>query len=354
MEKIVLRGVTISSGLVTILACVCLYFFPEIKVEIPPEPEVSVVPEDKIEVQIQTQPPLDEIVNEEAVADNYMKKLNIQLPEGLHGGQVSIANNYLTQTVTVRFAKGVDNYVEKYRVFGNSDFIASVEYYLDGESGVLEIQLDQVCELSYTYRDGFLCIDFKDPHEIYDKVIVVDAGHGGNDPGALQKKVYEKTINLAILKELKALLDAEGSIKVYYTRTGDTNPTLSQRVGLANKAKADLFISIHNNSTASGKLGPENGTMVLFNEADTSEHSSRRFAELCLREVTALTGSKNKGLIHGNYTYLVRNSEVPVVLMEVGYMTNTKELEKLQTQEYQKLVAQGFYNAVKLAFEEGY
>ena len=354
MEKIVLRGVTISSGLVTILTCVCLYFFPGIKIDVPLEPEVSVVPEDKIEVQIQTQPPLDEIVKEEVVTDNYMTKLNIQLPEGIHGGQVSISNNYLTQIVTVRFEKGVEDYVEKYRVFGNSDFIASVEYYLDGESGVLEIQLDQVCELSYTYREDFLCIDFKDPHELYDKVIVVDAGHGGNDSGALQKKVYEKTINLAILKELKALFDAQSDIKVYYTRTDDSNPTWAQRVELANKAKADLFISIHNNSTASGKLSAVSGTMVLYNEGDTSEHSSRRFAELCLQEVTALTGSKNKGLMSGDYVYIVRNSQVPVALMEVGYMTNAKELEKLQTVEYRKLVAQGFYNAVMLAFEEGY
>ena len=356
MEKIVLKWVTASSGLVTILACVCLWFFPGIKETLVPEPDVTIAPENKVEVQVQVQvqAPSNDQAQEDVVADNEMEKLNIQLPAGIHGGQVTISNNYLTQIVTVRFAKGVDDYSENYKVYGNSDFIASVVYYRDGEAGVLEIQLDQVCEFSYIYREDFLCIDFIDPHELYDKVIVVDAGHGGRDPGALRKDVYEKDINLAILKQVKALFDGNDKIKVYYTRTDDTNPGLSQRVGLANKAKADLFISIHNNSTANGKVGTENGTMVLYSQDDTSEYSSKRFAEMCLKNIVASAGSKSRGLIQGNYVNIVRNSQAPVALIEVGYMTNLAEVEKLQTLEYQKLVAQGIYNAVMQAFEEGY
>ena len=356
MEKKILKVVTTFCGCLTVLACVCLYFFPGMKETMAAEPEIGIVPEEKVEVQVQAPqlPPVEDGADEDVVADDYMEKLNIQLPEGVHGGMVSISNDYLTQTVKVRFAKGVDHYSENYQVFGSSDYIASVGYYRDGEAGVLEIQLDQVCEYAYTYREGYLCIDFMDPHEIYDKVIVVDAGHGGRAPGAVKKGVLEKDLNLGVIKAIKELFDGEENIKVYYTRLGDTNPSLSKRVGLANKAKADLFISIHHNSSASGKFNDTNGTMVLYNEADKSEYSSKHFAEICIKNVMEAAGSNRRGLKKGNYVQIVRNSQVPVALIEVGYMTNLAELEKIQTPEYQKLVAQGVYNAVMQAFEEGY
>ncbi len=328
---------------------------PGIKEAMAMVPEVELVPEEKVEIPVQQAPPPSiDVEAEEDVTDDYMKKLNIQLPEGVDGSGVSIKNNYLTQTVTVRFARGVEDYSGKYQIFGSSDYIAAVDYYRDGDAGILEIQLDQVCEYTYTYREGFLCLDFIDPHDIYDKVIVIDAGHGGRAPGAVKKGVSEKTLNLAIVKEIKALFDANKDIKVYYTRLDDTNPSLSKRVGLANKSKADLFISIHNNSSASGKFNSKNGTMVLYNQSDTSEFSSKRFAEICIQNVMNATGSNRRGLAKGNYVHIVKNAKVPVALIEVGYMTNLEEFERLQTTEYQKKVAQGVYNAVLQAFAEGY
>lgn len=341
------------------------------------EPSISMIPEMVGQVEIEIQPesfPDGDIYVENTQVDDTSysdtqvendkpeasvekkEELNIELPEGLDGSNVTIVNDYLNQTVSIRFDKGADNYSEACRVFGSSNHISTLSYYRDGEAGVLEVKLDQVCEMFYRYRDNFLCVEFVDPHEIYDKVIVVDAGHGGRAPGAVKKDVYEKNLNLAIVNEIKALFDEidDNSVKVYYTRLTDTNPTLAQRVELANKANADLFISIHNNSSASGKFNEKQGTMVLYSQSDTSEYSSKHFAEICLENVMAAAGSNRRGLAKGDYVYIVRTSEVPVALIEVGYMTNLDELAKLQTAEYQKKVAQGVYNAVMQAFEEGY
>ena len=65
-------------------------------------------------------------------------------------------------------------------------------------------------------------------------------------------------------------------------------------------------------------------------------------------------GSRNLGLVKGDSIYIVRTSEVPVALVEGGYMTNKEELEKLITKEYQKKIAMGIYQAINQAFEEGY
>ena len=82
--------------------------------------------------------------------------------------------------------------------------------------------------------------------------------------------------------------------------------------------------------------------------------SSRHLAQICLEEITGATGSKNNGLTYGNGIYIIRKNEVPAALIEVGFMTNQEELNKLNSPEYQKQAAQGIYNAIMRALDEGY
>jgi N-acetylmuramoyl-L-alanine amidase len=282
-------------------------------------------------------------------------QLQIGLPEELDEEDLTIENDYLTQTVYIRFAGGSDNYFEEYDIRGSSDHIASLSYYKDGEKGVIVLELDRVYELSQTFEPGSLYLDFLDPHEIYDKVVVIDAGHGDHVPGAVKLGVEEKDIDLAIVLQLKALLDDNtDNIGVYYTRTTDTNPTLNQRVELANRSSADLFISVHNNSEADGNFSGTRGTQVLYSESDRSELSSERLAQICLDEVVESLGSRKISLIEGDDIYIIKNSTVPVALIEVGFMTNYEELEKLQSAKYQRAAAEGIYNAIMEAFQEGF
>ena len=158
-------------------------------------------------------------------------QLEIGLPQSLSEEQIQIENDYVTQTVYIRFAHGVADYFEDYRIRGSSDHIAALSYYKDGEEGVIALSLDQVYELQSKYETGNLYLDFIDPHDIYDKVVVIDAGHGSRAPGAVKNGVSEKSIDLAIVLELKKLFDeSDDNIGVYYTRTSDTNPTFDQRV----------------------------------------------------------------------------------------------------------------------------
>lgn len=342
MEKKILRWTTVCLGVLTVLICVCLYMLPSTKEEL------------ALMLGFMEQETAIEIIEGNVGIEK--GQLNIELPENVDGKDITITNDYLTQTIYVRFANGVDNYSERYSVKGGSKHIAQLSYYKEDGAGVLEINLDKVCEISYSYKEGFLCMDIVDPHEMYDKIIVVDAGHGGRNPGAVKRGVHEKKLNLEIVLELKELLDEleDKGIKTYYTRVSDTGPTLMERVDLANYVDADLFISIHNNSSNSGLFNNENGTLVLYSPEDEGTYSSKRLAEICIENVTESTGSKDLGIVDGDSIYIVRTSEVPVALIEVGYMTNTTELKNLQDTEYQKKVAQGIYNAIMQAFEEGF
>lgn len=339
-----------------VIVCVCLYFFPAMH--------------EKSVLAAETRQKLAErglhvenaVVHEEnpqkIVVDTPKEEgsqLQIELPEGTTEQELYVENDYLTQTVYIRFRNGIDDYFAEYGISGSSDHIASLFYYKEKDEGVIVIGLDTVYELKETFTEGSLHIDFFSPHEIYDKVIVVDAGHGSRAVGAVKREVMEKNINLDIVLQLKNLLDESSeSIGVYYTRLNDTNPTLDQRVQLANKVDADLFISVHNNSSRGGNFSSVSGTQVMYSESDDSELSSKRLAEICLKNVVEEFGSNNKGLIRGDRIYIIRTSKVPVALVEVGFMSNKEELEKLISEEYQRKAAQGIYNAIFEAFEEGY
>lgn len=289
---------------------------------------------------------------QESEEAEFEQQLCVELPEGMTLEEVIVTNNYVKQLITIQIPDVESNYFVEHPLLGRSNNINDL--YMAG--GTIEITMDAVYEPECTVEDGRLYIDFLRPQDIYDKVVVIDAGHGGGAPGAIKQGVMEKDINLAIVKELKKLLDKnDRNIGVYYTRTEDVNPTFEQRAQLGEKAEANLFISVHSNSTVDGLMSGYNGTEVMYDEQKSEEgFSSKRLAQICLEEAIAVMGSKNNGVTYGNSIYIIRNSEVPVALIEVGFMTNQEELNKLTTTEYQKKIALGVYNGIIRALDEGF
>ncbi|MBR5635460.1 MAG: N-acetylmuramoyl-L-alanine amidase [Pseudobutyrivibrio sp.] len=273
-------------------------------------------------------------------------QIRLMLPKDVTSAGVSILNDYVNRTIAITI-KGIGkDYFSQYPMRGNADNIVDVIYDSENLIGVIEITLDDVKEVQMTSEGEYIYLDFLDPHDVYDYVVVVDAGHGGNVPGATKMGVSEKDLDLDFVLQLKKMFSQSSkNIGVYYTRTDDTNPSFESRVALANDSDADLFLSIHNNSTASGRMSSINGTEVMYKGADTTGNS-KRFASLCLDNLLSALGSKSKGTVVGDEVYIIRMSEVPVALVEVGFMTNAQELEKLQDREYQKKTAGALYDAI--------
>ncbi len=284
-------------------------------------------------------------------------EIRIALPAGVQATDVEITNTYVTQTVTLLIPDADEYYMYLYPMIGKSDHIANLQYESEDNTGILEITMDAVYELEESHDENYIYLDFISPHEIYDKVVVIDAGHGGDAPGAIKGGIMEKDITLAITLQLQQIFEEAGdeSIGVYYTRTDDTNPAFENRVGLANGADADVFISIHCNSTGSGKSSTYSGTVVLYDEtSEVEELGSKQLAEICVNTVSDTIGSRNRGITDGSSIYIIRTAEVPVALIEAGFMTNKDELERLTSEDYQKQIAQGIYNSIMEAFEEGF
>lgn len=153
-----------------------------------------------------------------------------------------------------------------------------------------------------------------------DDVIVIDAGHGGKDSGAVYGDIKEKDITLAIAKKLaKALGD-----NVILTRDGDYYVSLRERCDIANRADASLFISIHVNSS---KEPPKTaGAEVWFFE------SSKKGGEIA-RKVAKAIGAK-RGVKAGRF-YVLKHTKCPAILIEVGFINDEDDLKKITSPEWQ-------------------
>ncbi|CAI6081112.1 N-acetylmuramoyl-L-alanine amidase [Cohnella sp. JJ-181] len=169
--------------------------------------------------------------------------------------------------------------------------------------------------------------------------VVLDAGHGGSDSGAIGVSgKYEKNFNLAIILKVQALLAADPRLKIVMTRSGDTFPSLSDRYNLANSVKADLFLSVHANSNTKNTV---NGTEVYYTRAE-----SLAFANVVKQYATPATGLADRGVIQKSLA-VTRETKMPAVLFEAGYLSNATEEKKLFAEDFQNRTAAGLAAAVK-------
>ncbi|WP_054712932.1 N-acetylmuramoyl-L-alanine amidase [Bacillus sp. JCM 19041] len=165
--------------------------------------------------------------------------------------------------------------------------------------------------------------------------VVLDAGHGGHDPGAVVQAVKEKDIVYDYKEQIKRVLEADG-IEVIETRSNDEFLSLAERVSYANRNNADLFLSIHANSYSDERV----------NGLETHFYSSRREAQILNDELSEFSSNSNRGIYQSNLQVL-RNASVPAVLVELGYMTNANELYLLQSKKHQAEVGEAVRRAVR-------
>ncbi|WP_138751009.1 N-acetylmuramoyl-L-alanine amidase [Paenibacillus sinopodophylli] len=168
--------------------------------------------------------------------------------------------------------------------------------------------------------------------------IVIDPGHGGTDPGASSiTNKWEKEFNLSVALKMKALLDKETKIKAHFTRTGDTYPSLDDRVKFAENLKADLFISIHANK------GPATATGA---ETYYYKDNSKALAAVIHKRLIAATKIKDRGVKKEAYK-VIKQTTMPAVLIEAGFLSNTNDVKMLYDDAAQNRIAAELVAGIK-------
>jgi N-acetylmuramoyl-L-alanine amidase len=214
------------------------------------------------------------------------------------------------------------------------------------------------------------------------QVVVVDAGHGGHDVGAVSNRgIMEKDVNLGVAKELRRYLEKQSDVKVVLTRENDSHIELADRAEIANSSGGDLFLSLHCNSWfndgAHGLetyfLSPANSDYAKSVEAAENQaaqaasaaepddiefivwelvqnrfiSSSSELAETIQTNVTRDLGLPDRGVRQAGFRVLV-GAYMPAVLIELGFLSHKQEERKLGERSYQRQLAEAIGDAILL------
>lgn len=177
-----------------------------------------------------------------------------------------------------------------------------------------------------------------------EKLVVIDAGHGGYEPGAIYGNLKEKDLNLDIALRLNSLLKKK-KVKTYMIREHDSYVGLYERAYIANKLNASLFLSIHNN--AMGDKGYD-GTMTLYypSRSNNTGFSGKTFAQIIQDKLLIRLKTTNRSIRERPNLVVLKATTMPAALAEVAFMTNSNDRNNLQKSYFRQRAAQSLCDAI--------
>ena len=289
--------------------------------------------------------------------------LLLQLPDGVAEQDIDVQSDCMEKKVTIRLQKEAGGkqlgrqYFQEHPVLQNISFAES-EVKEEQDTILFTFVLNQPQEASVHLQQETAGteaeITLQAPVTLYDRIVVLDAGHGGSDAGetamAQDVSLQEKDITLATVKKAGELLSAQG-IQIYYTREDDSDCSGQDRVDFANALQADMLISVHVTSAEDTTVY---GIRTEYNaQYFIPDFSSADLAYLLLTKVAETTNEKALDIISGqDDNAVIRDAMIPVAQLDMGFLSNQQERKLLQKDAYTEKVAQGICDAVLLAYKE--
>jgi N-acetylmuramoyl-L-alanine amidase len=240
-----------------------------------------------------------------------------------------------------------------YSAFLNGGTLVSTEGRIKGVSlehaaGTrLIINTSSVSAVNLYEEEGKIHIQLVKPSEKYEKIVLIDAGHGGSDPGTSGGGILEKDLNIRYATDLYRLLMNAPHIKVYMTREEDVKPSLEDRTTLANEIGASLFVSIHNNYVDNTAV---NGTETFY-FSNPSDPRGEYFAKLVQANIIQGLGMNDRKAKANNGLYVLRNTTMPSVLIEGGFLSNEQDRMRLTQADFSPRLAEIIYQSILTYFE---
>ena len=196
---------------------------------------------------------------------------------------------------------------------------------------------------------------------VTNKVIILDAGHGGIDPGKLSndKLIQEKDVNLSITLKLRELLESSGAVVVLtreddsslYTEDGSKtirqkyNENLKNRKKIIQESNANMFVSIHSNAFTESKYY---GAQTFYPKGKEDSYQLSKIIQNELKRV--VDNTNNREMKATDDIYVLKDNEIPSVLIECGFLSNDKEAKLLNDEAYQEKIAWAIYVGIQKYF----
>ncbi len=287
------------------------------------------------------------------------------IPTGYNIKNITHTDNYMAYKYTLTSPTSFKNNISTQSLAVNNEILTSIDVVNENNKTNFVFNGSTVLHASVTEDATNIIFTISAARDIYDKIIVIDAGHGGTDPGTsgtLNGTVYyEKAVALDMAKKASDLISADTRFKVYQTRPNDVFTLLYDRPAFSTNVKADIFISIHANASTSAvpngidtfyfDVTKENATYLASKGVYPTEYrksvtaESMAFAKVMQENLIKSTLVTDRGYHHADFAVL-RANDIPAILIETGFMTNSRDIVNLANDEYRTKVAKTIADTV--------
>ena len=273
--------------------------------------------------------------------------ITIPTKESSQDSILGIENDYLQQRIIVKLDGFLKDYYEinRLKVAGNG-VESAIAVYQDDCTYII-IKLDTISEHVVRYEKNECNIELFKPEELYEKIVIIDPAHGGDDFGSSIEGVIEKDITLKIASIIKDELDANG-IKAYCTRLDDRRVEEEKRVEFCKKISADMIISIHASEGGVNILGAEG---IYNDEYFIPKFDSIKLTDCILKNLVESCGTRAIGMEKSELDDMINKLTIPATKIEVGCLGNEKERNALKDEGYLMSIASGVVKGIKSAYE---
>lgn len=274
-----------------------------------------------------------------------------ELPQGITISDLTVEDQYWNRRIVITMPGDQTGFYKTNNIRNPYTVIEDVAVHFNGTATQIILTTERIQGYKLAAEENGFSLRLGNPSAMYSKIVVLDAGHGGIDPGASAGGYNEKDINFTILNRYTKEYFEGSDIKVYFTRTEDVKIDLYERADFASRVEADIFISLHMNAVSSTSVS---GTSVYYSLLNTSATSGgltgKQMASTLVKNLSAALGTKNRGVATADFV-VIRETQMPAVLIELAFITNASDRKIITTEATQKKAAKTIYETVVSFFE---
>lgn len=269
----------------------------------------------------------------------------IPLPENVRAEDVIIENHYMEKELWIHIQSDNTQFYGENVVSGDTSAIVEGRYEIQPDGVLLKFAMNSLQEYRSTMNAHVLEVAGCKPGDMYPFIVVIDPVGGGSEIGLCSYVYREKELALRIAKMVQMNCELS-DVKLYFTRTEDVEVLAEERIALARDLDADFYIRIG----AAENSGDESiyGIQCYYNEEYfIPGFGNVNLADIVTRNVTIASSNRAQGLIPVEEDSILKDISIPAVQLSVGYLSNSKERNLLQQEDYLEKVAEGIVNAIE-------
>ena len=271
-------------------------------------------------------------------ADEVLVLRNI---EGLDAESITIEENYHDKQMIIHLNHQYSSYLPAGTWEKSIGPITKLEITHEALETQIILTTSTVQALIIEEQEGQIAMKIVKPSSKYNKIVVIDAGHGAHDSGTTYSGLKEKDFTLSLSQAVAMLLEADPNIKVYTTREDDTFLELVERSNFSNEIEPDLFVSIHINSVE-GNTSASGTETYYTTKTDTRNEI---FATLVQNALVKEFGTRNRG-VKTNTFVVTRYTNAPAILIEIGFLTNESDRAMMTASDFTGRYAYTIYKCI--------